>query len=111
MNTALKQEAGRCKKPKGAAPRAVKAGRRKRKTDSSEKMLLEMLCERAGVTVDVQVKDERIRPVDTRELLGDNSKIKLDTGWEPRIPIEETLESLLHYWEREIGSGAEASSD
>jgi GDP-4-dehydro-6-deoxy-D-mannose reductase len=80
-------------------------------TSYNLKTLLDSLCERAGITVDVQVKEERIRPVDTRELLGDNSKIKSDTGWEPKIPIEETLESLLRFWEKEIGSSAEANTD
>jgi RNA polymerase sigma-70 factor (ECF subfamily) len=42
MNAELRKEAARGRKPRGA-PRAVKAGRRKRQTDSGEKRLLEML--------------------------------------------------------------------
>jgi nucleoside-diphosphate-sugar epimerase len=36
------------------------------------------------------------------ELRGDPSKIFRDTGWRPRIPIDETLSSLLEYWSRTL---------
>jgi GDP-4-dehydro-6-deoxy-D-mannose reductase len=35
------------------------------------------------------------RPVDTPVLMGDNSKLRAQTGWEPQIPIDRTLADLL----------------
>lgn len=35
------------------------------------------------------------RPVDIPVLLGDASRIRRDTGWEPQIPLEQTLRDLL----------------
>lgn len=64
--------------------------------------LLETLCRLAGVDVEVVVDPERVRPVDTPELRGDYGKLHADTGWSPRIPVEETLRSLLDYWERRL---------
>jgi GDP-4-dehydro-6-deoxy-D-mannose reductase len=42
------------------------------------------------------VKDPELeRPVDIPVLLGDSTRIRLDTGWEPQIPLEVTLQDLL----------------
>jgi GDP-4-dehydro-6-deoxy-D-mannose reductase len=62
--------------------------------------LLETLVARARVEVEVRTDPERLRPNDTPLLLGDPSRIKQATGWEPRVPIEQTLADLLDYWRR-----------
>jgi GDP-4-dehydro-6-deoxy-D-mannose reductase len=64
--------------------------------------LLDRLCELAGVDVRIEVDADRLRPVDTPELRGDNAKIRAHTGWSPQTPIEETLGSLLDYWARAL---------
>lgn len=38
------------------------------------------------------------RPVDIPVLRGDPSKLRAATGWEPQIPMEQTLEDLLEAW-------------
>jgi len=52
---------------------------------------------------DIEVKQDpkKMRPSDVQILLGDCSKFKKQTGWEPKIPFEKTLEDTLNYW-REI---------
>jgi GDP-4-dehydro-6-deoxy-D-mannose reductase len=60
--------------------------------------LLDGIVERARVTVTVQQDPDRLRPSDTPLLLGDPSLIRRTTGWEPRMPIEQTLHDLLEYW-------------
>lgn len=35
------------------------------------------------------------RPVETPILVGDNTKLRTDTGWSPKIPIERTLADVL----------------
>ncbi len=67
--------------------------------------LLGTLCALAGVGPEIRVDPERIRPVDMEELRGDKSKIVSDTGWEAKFTIEDTMKSLLDFWEEEIGSG------
>jgi len=45
----------------------------------------------------------RLRKVKTyRRLAGDNRKLRAETGWEPKIPIEKTLDDLLRYWRVEL---------
>lgn len=46
-------------------------------------------------------KDQSLfRPIDTPDLVCDNSKIKSTTGWEPKINIEETLSQTLDYFRK-----------
>lgn len=66
--------------------------------------LLEKLCDLAGVRVTVEVDPARLRPVDMRELRGDPSKIREHTGWSAKIPIEETLQSMLDDWDNKLRS-------
>jgi GDP-D-mannose dehydratase len=52
----------------------------------------------AGVNVEVRISNERLRPVDTPELRGDNGKLTRDTAWEPTIEMKDTLSSLVTHW-------------
>ncbi|HVF61151.1 MAG TPA: GDP-mannose 4,6-dehydratase [Thermoanaerobaculia bacterium] len=60
--------------------------------------LLQMIVGLAKVKVDVEVDPDRLRPSDVEILIGDSSKFRADTGWEPRIPFEQTVADLLDYW-------------
>ncbi len=60
--------------------------------------LLDLLLARARVPVAVKVDPARLRPNDTPLLLGDPSRVRDELGWEPQIPIEQTLDDLLEYW-------------
>jgi len=43
-----------------------------------------------------------MRPSDVPFQVGDFSKFRKLTGWEPEIPIEETLRGILDYWRQNI---------
>jgi GDP-4-dehydro-6-deoxy-D-mannose reductase len=60
--------------------------------------MLDQLLALASVKVEVEVDPARLRPSDVEILIGDSSKFRADTGWEPRIPFEQTLRDLLDYW-------------
>jgi GDP-4-dehydro-6-deoxy-D-mannose reductase len=64
--------------------------------------MLERLISLAKVEVRIEVDPDRLRPSDVEILIGDASKFKADTGWEPRIPFEQTLNDLLDYWRRTL---------
>jgi GDP-4-dehydro-6-deoxy-D-mannose reductase len=36
--------------------------------------------------------------VDVPVLRGDPAKLRRDTGWEPSIPLDDTLRDVLAYW-------------
>lgn len=48
--------------------------------------------------VKVKVKADKMRSNDVSMLVGDYHKLKKATGWQPKIPIEQTLKDLLDYW-------------
>ncbi len=52
------------------------------------------------VAIKVEVDPKKLRPSDEPLILGDNTKIKKDCGWRPKIPIEKTLEDTLSYWRK-----------
>ena len=60
--------------------------------------ILEALVARARVTVRLETDPALLRPSDTPVLLGDASRLRTATGWEPQIPFERTLDDLLTYW-------------
>ncbi len=60
--------------------------------------VLEKLMELSGVRMKVVRDEARMRPSDVPILVGDNSKFRKETGWEPAIPFEQTLRDLLTYW-------------
>jgi GDP-4-dehydro-6-deoxy-D-mannose reductase len=62
--------------------------------------LLDTLVAHARVSVSIEPDPERFRPNDTPLLLGDPSRLRQATGWEPLVPIDQTLQDLLDYWRR-----------
>lgn len=70
------------------------------------KDLLEMLIGRARITLRVERDPDRMRPSDNPIVLGDASRLREETGWAPRIPIEQTLDDLLTYWRRRVAASS-----
>jgi GDP-4-dehydro-6-deoxy-D-mannose reductase len=66
--------------------------------------LLEVLIRHARVPIEVKTDPARLRPNDNPVVLGDSRRLAADTGWAPRLSIDETLRDLLAYWRAEIGS-------
>jgi GDP-4-dehydro-6-deoxy-D-mannose reductase len=60
--------------------------------------LLEILLSLARVRVNVEVDPARLRPSDNPVVLGSPARIIQETGWQPAIPIEQTLSDLLAFW-------------
>ncbi|MFL6201976.1 MAG: GDP-mannose 4,6-dehydratase [Thermoanaerobaculia bacterium] len=64
--------------------------------------MLQRLIALGNVEVKIETDPERLRPSDVEILIGDASKFKADTGWEPRIPFDQTLRDLLEYWRQTL---------
>jgi len=71
-------------------------------TGRSVQSMLEHLVSLARTRVTVKQVESRMRPVDIPYLVGDNSKIREHTGWEPAYSIEQTLLELLEDWRRRV---------
>jgi GDP-4-dehydro-6-deoxy-D-mannose reductase len=64
--------------------------------------MLDKLIEMSTIDIKIKQDPERMRPSDVMILYGDNSKFKKQTGWEPKIPFEKTLEDTLNYWRERV---------
>jgi GDP-4-dehydro-6-deoxy-D-mannose reductase len=60
--------------------------------------MLQRLVDRARVEVRIETDPARLRPSDVEVLIGDSSKFRAASGWEPRIPLDRTLADTLDYW-------------
>lgn len=64
--------------------------------------VLDMLIAITAVKAEVRVDPARLRPADVQLLVGDNTKFRNKTGWQPEIPFQQTLSDLLSYWRERI---------
>jgi GDP-4-dehydro-6-deoxy-D-mannose reductase len=54
----------------------------------------------SGVKAEVRTATHLMRPSDEKIIFGSTSKFCKDTGWKPLRTIEQTLGSMLEYWDR-----------
>ncbi|HEV8308743.1 MAG TPA: GDP-mannose 4,6-dehydratase [Methylomirabilota bacterium] len=64
--------------------------------------VLDILLDVAHVKVEVREDPTRLRPSDVEVLLGDCTRFRRISGWEPTIPFEVTLKDLLEYWRQRV---------
>lgn len=56
--------------------------------------ILDQLIEKSATPITVETDPSKLRPVDVPSLVADNGRVKA-LGWEPRIPLTETLNWIL----------------
>ncbi len=64
--------------------------------------ILDILVSLGRVAVHVEQDLARMRPSDTPEIRCDASKLQAVTGWEPTIPLEQSLRDVLDDWRAKI---------
>jgi GDP-4-dehydro-6-deoxy-D-mannose reductase len=64
--------------------------------------MLDLLLSMSSVSIEVRTDPTRMRPSDVRILWSNSDKFKTQTGWEPKIPFEQTLRDLLDYWRERV---------
>lgn len=64
--------------------------------------LLKILVRLSGIKAEIRPVARLIRPSDEKIIFGATEKIRKDTGWRPICSLEQTLLSMLRYWERVI---------
>jgi GDP-4-dehydro-6-deoxy-D-mannose reductase len=67
--------------------------------------VLDRLVSRARVRVRVRTDPARFRPNDVPLLVGDPSRIREELGWEPAVPLDQTLDDILEYWRAALRAG------
>ncbi len=70
--------------------------------------LLGMMVELAGVAVEIKPDPARMHPSDTPCIYGSYAHIQDQIGWQPEIPLEQSLTDALADWESRLRPGLEA---
>jgi GDP-4-dehydro-6-deoxy-D-mannose reductase len=64
--------------------------------------LLETLLSFSTAEIRVEVDADRYRPTSAPVIYGSAGRFHQQTGWEPRIPFEQTLRDVLEYWRGQV---------
>lgn len=60
--------------------------------------LAQRMIELSGVPLSLSTGSVAMRPIDVPVLRGDATRLRAATGWEPEIPLDETLRDVLGHW-------------
>lgn len=66
--------------------------------------LLQQMLDIAGVKADILPDPARFRLAEQKRVAGSNRKLQRDTGWQPQVPIEQSLQNILSDWETRLKS-------
>jgi len=64
--------------------------------------MLNILLSLSSHDIAVRQDPARLRPSDVKILWADVTKFRQQTGWEPKIPFEQTMRDLLDYWRARV---------
>ena len=73
--------------------------------------VLDILLSMTRVPISVEKDPERMRPSDVPLLVGNSSKFRVLTGWEPGIPFERTMRDSLDWWRIKVNACAPVAAD
>lgn len=64
----------------------------------SIKDILDMMISDSEVDIEVVLDENKLRPSDIPDFVGNNNKLKKDTGWKQQFSIKETVNDVLNSW-------------
>jgi GDP-4-dehydro-6-deoxy-D-mannose reductase len=64
--------------------------------------IVRMIEEQMGLKFEIEVDEALLRSTDVRVIAGDVSRLKADTGWVQKVPMEQTIAEMLAYWKRTL---------
>jgi GDP-4-dehydro-6-deoxy-D-mannose reductase len=68
----------------------------------SIRRVLDIILQKADCKVEVEIDASRLRINDEPILQGNINKFQADTSWKPVYKIEETIDTILNYWRKNI---------
>ncbi len=68
----------------------------------SIRSILDTLVSFSSAKINIAQDPDRMRPSDIPVMIGDSSKFRKETGWEPKIPFEQTLQDSLNEWREKL---------
>ena len=70
--------------------------------------LLDTLLSYSTTRIEVRHDPARMRPSDVPRRVGDSTRLRQRTGWEPLIPFEQSLLDILNDWRQRLGRASRA---
>lgn len=67
-------------------------------TSHSGQEMLDLILEKAGSQAAIEQDPARMRPSDTPDIYGSHDKLTADTGWQPAIPLDQTIADVVADW-------------
>ena len=64
--------------------------------------LLQTAIRLSGTAPEIRPAAHLMRPSDEKIIFGNTNKFRRDTGWKQTLSIEQTLSSMLEYWDRRL---------
>ncbi len=64
--------------------------------------LIDMLAGIVGKELPYSLDPKRLRPSDVPYLVGDSSKFRKQTGWQPELTIQDAMTDLVAYWREHL---------
>jgi len=71
-------------------------------TETSIRSVINAMFEITGVDAKIEIDNNKLRRSEQKRVYGNNEKIKKITGWEPKIPLEQSLKDILNYWKERL---------
>ena len=68
----------------------------------SIRWVLETLLAMSPAAIRVEIDTARLRPSDVPVSVCDSGRLRRATGWEPAIPLQESLRATLDFWRRHV---------
>jgi GDP-4-dehydro-6-deoxy-D-mannose reductase len=62
------------------------------------KDIIQLLAKKIGKPVHDSIDEKNFRPSENKTIVGSYEKIKKETGWEPEINIEKSMEDIIGFW-------------
>ena len=66
--------------------------------------LLDKLIDCSGCSIDVVQERSLMRKSEQQLVVGDNNKIRSETGWKPEVPLNTTIADIIEYWVNVVGA-------
>jgi GDP-4-dehydro-6-deoxy-D-mannose reductase len=64
--------------------------------------IMDTLVSFSKVPIEVRIAADRFRAVEIPILVGDSSRLRECTGWQPQIPLEQSLHDVLDEWRQHV---------
>lgn len=62
--------------------------------------IIEETAKILNIEPQIVVDESRIRPNDMARVIGDNTKLKTQLGWEQKFTLQDTLSDIIEYWKK-----------